>query len=178
MHKNNQKPKTMRITVSEVDSIVTKLLAPIDEKHQQLEEAMRNAIQDYLITQYPTEVQILRDVKSKFLNWDTYISVYYLGQHRGFSFPSPGIVTKNQTFHIEDRTVAEAIQKCVNEQIELKRKRATLSADLEATIKGLRTHERIRKEFPEAAEYLPAPETRNLPALNISDIQNKLKELP
>jgi len=79
---------------------------------------------------------------------------------------------------IQDKDIEEAIQKCVNEQIELKKKRAVLRADLEATIKGLRTHERIRKEFPEAAEYLPAPETRNLPALNISDIQNKLKELP
>lgn len=168
----------MRITASEVEAIVTKLLAPIDEKYQQLEDSIKRLVANYLVGGYSSKLAELVSQRNKFLNWKTYTCIYYLGQHKGINFPAPGVVVESPNLNIASREVAEGIQKCVNEQVELKKKRAALSADLEDTIKRLRTHERLRKEFPEAAEYLPYPETRNLPALNISDIQNKLKELP
>jgi len=167
-----------RITIAEIDVVVAKLLAPIIKKNSDLEEEIRNAVAFHLHEEYPEEIHTLKAKGCKFLNYQTYICAYYLGQHKGISFSTPGIVAKGRDLNITDRTVAAQIQKCVNEITDLKKKYAIMDADITDTLKRLRTFEHIRKEFPEAAAFLPEDAGSNLPALNISDIQNKLKELP
>lgn len=166
-----------RITVSEIEKVVSKLLTPIVKKLQDLEDEIRGVVAFYLHKQYPAEVHALLAEKCKFLNWQSYITVYYLGQHKGVSFSNPGVVAKSGQINIEDRAAAELIQKCVNEIIDLKKEYSIMEADITSTLKSLRTFEKIRKEFPEAAAFLPEDGERHLPALNISDIQSRLKNL-
>ncbi len=51
-----------------------------------------------------------------------------------------------------------------------------LYSEIEAALLSLKTHEKIREEFPEAAEYLPIKqEQKAVVAIQISELRSKLK---
>ena len=166
-----------RITQNEIDAVIGKLLEPLVAKEETFNNAIKILVEDYVYEQYPVELRKLVIAKNPFLNYFSHLYVEYLGQTRCIGFGSPGIVAKKNQIRIEDRQLAESIQLHVNSIKSIQQEREQMYSELRATLKSLRTFEKICKEFPEAAKFLPEEIGANVPALNIAVLQNKLASL-
>lgn len=89
-----------------------------------------------------------------------------------FGFGKELPATKS-TFSPDEKT-AKVLLDLENEINDLKKERRDLRNEISNALYSLRTFNRIRIEFPEAAEFLPANGTTAL-AINLADIRSKLK---
>lgn len=167
----------MRITKDLTLKIVNQLVKPITDKINENSNSISGIIKDYILKDCPIEILDLWHKNSNWVNTSSYVSFSYLGQSSSCSFKKD-IPIKSKHIIIEDREIAEQVQKIINCNLDLKKKHRELSTELEVTILKLATFARIKDQFPEAAQLLPDENKRTEIALNIQDVRNKLKNIP
>ncbi|CDN79515.1 Nmad5 family putative nucleotide modification protein [Elizabethkingia anophelis] len=156
-------------------SLTKKIAEQISQKQNEISEI----ISEIYLKTLPKEIINLYSTHNKYFYKCSRIRVEGNGLNDAFdlkkSVPSDG---SWQVCILPDKYEVKQILKISNEIKKLESKRNNLINSIENTLNSLRTYNRIQKEFPEAAKFLPDEnKSINTLAVPIEDIRKQLEAI-
>ena len=164
-----------RLTNNEIDKIVDGLTAHIDKRIQEIDQERSDIALKQIESKYSKEVRTLVAKKSPYLKTISHVRINFLGDYGYVNFKEE-IVAPASQLNIADPATAQRLLDLKNEQYEINRKLNKVIPELTATLKAIGTHDKLKKEFPEAYAFLPET-SKAVPALNLDKIRLDLKTL-
>lgn len=173
----------MKITKSLTTEICAELVKPLTDQINNLREEFKNIAIKYHLSTIPKQVLDIYNEGgdiAKWLNKRSYFTVRYKGDYYDIKLDKSLPNNDNSSYiYINDPKVEEELFEIQQKICKATNKRNGLIDELEATILKLGTYAKVKEQFPEAAKFLPEENKASVGlALNISDIQKKLQNLP
>lgn len=164
----------MRITKQIAEDVTDKLVAKITAKIKEIEVEFGQILSDEWSKRTPKNVLAVFASDPSFIKTKQSGYIYFLGRSiyctHSKSFPVSGDALK-----VDDVELCNKLSALENEKIELQKKKSALHKELLATLLQLGTSNKIIEHLPEAIPFLP--EESLVPAINLTDTRNKLKEI-
>lgn len=164
----------MRITKTIAEEVADKLVAKLTERLKEIEIEFGQILSDEWMKRTPKSVLSVFLVDPSFIKTKSSGYIHFLGgtvyctHDKSFPYSTGDL-------KIEDVNLCDRMSALENEKIELKKKKFALHKEFSATLLQLSTTNKIIEHFPEAVPFLP--EESLVPAINLTDTRNKLKEI-
>jgi len=165
----------MRITKQIAEDIVDKLLAKLTDHQKEIDKELGDILREESMKLVPEEVIELFSKSPKYFKTTSSGYLTFLGRTI-YAYGSKSFISAGESnLSVEDPKIASKIEALENERIDLEKKIKSLRQEFTATIIKLGTTNKIIEHFPEAVPFLP--EESLVPAINLTDTRNKLKEI-
>lgn len=166
----------MRITKDEAREIALKLTSKKKRVFTDLETSFLQKIEDELMLKIPADIKKVFKSNPGYITKESYVKISGNGWNfQSFSLrnsiPSPNRNTHQFTPELK---LATELMKEYNHFEELKTEYKKLFEEVERTLYNLRTYNKIKEVFPEAAEFLPKSKETQI-TINLTDLRNRLK---
>lgn len=167
----------MRISQEFSKNIANKMAEKLDKKIELAEKEYSEFVYKEYVKQTPKGMLVALKKYPNYVQTVNY--VYFSGF--GFNYEGVSVVKKvieqssNSRANLTlDKDLAGELIKFKRVVDDLKKERAELKREIQNALLTLRSFSEIKKQFPEAAKYLPNAEKREL-VVDLQSIRNKLK---
>lgn len=164
----------MRITKQIAEDIVDKLVKKLTDRQKEIDKELGVILFDENMKRIPKEVAELYSKSPKYFNKTTSGYLTFLGRNI-YVYAEKEFINTERSIVVTDPKIVSKLESLENERIELKKKIKSLHQEFTATIIKLGSTNKIIEHFPEAVPFLP--EESLVPAINLTDTRNKLKEI-
>lgn len=168
----------MNINKAIAEEVAHKLLLKIDDKIiDKYAKLSMESIEIYLSLISEIDKKFLIEIPKKWIEQTTRIN--FKSPTQFYNIYVDNNVPKNQddSYTIISEDQINYLQSLEKDIVKLKEKKKTLKNQIVAQLLKLRTFNKVEKEFPEAFIYLPEINQNNLPAIQITDILNQIKNI-
>ncbi len=148
-------------------------------KHEAKQKAALKYFEDFVTTEYEKEIPVeIKKLFKKHSKWFNCLSYIQLNGH-GFNYQSVSMtkhvpcIANKRYLELSTETAAQA-KKLFNTWQDLHKSYKDLLLEVENALLTLKTFARITERFPEAKQYLPKAESREL-IINFDNVRAKLK---
>lgn len=164
----------MRITKQIAETIVNKLIVKLTGRDKEIEKEMGVILIEESNKTIPKEILDLYEKHPKYFSTTSGGYLYFLGRSV-YVYTNTSFLKNRDNIKVTDPKIASRLELLENERIDLKKQIKSISKELLETIIKLGTTNKIIEHLPEAIPFLP--EESIVPAINLTDTRNKLKEI-
>jgi hypothetical protein len=161
-----------RITKFLSSEIASKMLSEKKEKLLKLKNEKINLVVDYINSLAPKEIIDMYKKYPDYFNKDS-VQVIVCGKSVGYF----NCLRSKYSYSIDDQKLSDKLLKLEDRIKKLQDEIKKIKKELEVTIFKFTTYKKLREGFSEAAKFLPDDEKENLPAINISDLMDRINNL-
>lgn len=164
----------MRITKQIAEDIVDKLVKKLTDRQKEIDKELGDILFDENTKRIPKEVAELYSKSPKYFNRTMSGYLTFLGRSI-YVYAEKEFINTEGSIAVTDPKIVSRLELLENERIDLKKRIKVLRQEFTATIIKLGSTNKIAEHLPEAIPFLP--EESKLPAINLTDTRNKLKEI-
>lgn len=163
-----------RITIYKSEQVAGKLTEHIKKQMINIDKEFSGIVNEYIEKNTPDKVVECFKSNPEYFAKGDYNSVYFNGQHIGYSRIITPIKYNANCVEVGDGKVGNKLVRIKQRQEKLEQKRDQLFREIKGALLSLRTYKKISEQFPEAVEYLDEP-VKNELVVNLDSIRKQLK---
>lgn len=164
----------MRITKTIAEEVADKLVSKLTDRQKEIDKELGIILFDENMKRIPKEVAELYTKSPKYFHKTKSGYLTFLGRNI-YVYAEKEFIDTERSIAVTDPKIVSKLESLENERIELKKRIKSLRQEFTATIIKLGSTNKIIEHFPEAVPFLP--EESLVPAINLTDTRNKLKEI-